>query len=316
MNLNYIAANLHKFQRVGFDPAGNAINSLLSVMFDDFLDRGAKDYVADLLDLSRVAIYAVINVDFVSDEDCIVQILAVDGKPVGLCSKFGDRSEWQTRILDLDVYKSFARELVAASLEYRLKDLEAKPMDTLADLDNRYVKFLGPKETMFAVENAKAAEFFRNILNNHRCFMLDAKGNAQRVQQLGKFVNTKGSWCSDHDTHDVFVLVNGAEGIVDGRELLFELVKGEADIEDALTAFPNKARWTAETVDERNCIVGVAAFLPFRRVPVATRIKLKSDEDLRRFTTAYFDHDVEWQYNDGHFSLSSIGFEGTILPNN
>jgi hypothetical protein len=316
MNLSHIKANLQKFRRIEFDHAGNAITSLLRALFDDFLDRGAKDYIADLLDLSRLTVYGVINVDFASDEDCIVQILAVDGKPVGLCSKFGDRSEWKSRILDLDVYKSFARELVAASLDYRLKDLEAKPMDTLAELENRYVKFLGDKETLFAVENAKSADFFRRIPDSHRCFMLDCEGKAHLVQEIGKFVNTKGPWCDDQDVHDVFVTVNGAEGMVDGRELLFELVHGEADLADALTAFPTKARWTAETVYEEKCTVSVAAFMPFRRVPQVTKFKLHSAEDVKRFTDAYFDHDIEMQFNDGIFSLSSIGFEGTILPHN
>lgn len=314
MNLSYIAANLTKFQRVEFDHAGNAITLLLRTLFDDFLDRCAKDYVAELLDLSRVTVYAIINVDFASDEDCIVQILAVDGRPVGLCSKFGDRSEWQSRILDLDAYKSFARELVTASLECRLNQLEAAPMDRLSDLDNRYVTFLGENETLFSVENAKAAEFFSHIPKSHRCFMLDSAGGVHLVEKLGKFANTKGAWCDDVDTHDVAVTINGTETFVDGRELLFELVSGQADFNDALTSLVGAARWTAESLDERNRIVSVASWMPFRRVPVVTRFQLQSDEDLKRFADAYFDHNVEFQFNEGVFQLSEMGFEANLVP--
>lgn len=317
MNLSYIAANLHKFRRVEFDPAGDSITSLLRALFDDFLYLGAKDYVADLLDLSRVTLYGVINVDFASDEDCIVQILALDGKPVGLCSKFGDRSEWQSRILDVEVYKSLARELVAASLDYRLRDLNTPPMDALAELDNRYVKLLGVRETMFAVENPKSAEFFQHIPKSHRCFMLDSLGNAYQVQKIGDFVNTKRSWCDDIDTHNVSVTVNGAESTIDGRELLFELVPGEADPVDALTEFSPHARWTAETVSEHCLTVSIAEFVPFRRVPQVTRYSLRSLEEIKRFTAAYFDHETETvQFIDGVFSLSSIGFDGAELTNN
>jgi hypothetical protein len=317
MNLSYIAANLHKFRRIDLEHAGNVRASLLCTMFGDFLDCGAKDYIANLLDLSRVSVYGVINVDVISDENCIVQILALDGKPVGLCSKFGDRSEWKSRILDLVAYKNFARELVEASLEYRLNNLKAKPMDALAELENRYVKFLGDKESMFSVENAKSVNSFRKIPNSHRCFFLDSKGNAVLVQEIRQFANTKGSWCDDPDTHDVIVIVNGAEGTVDGRELLFELVEGEADLDDARTAFPDKACWAAETVSEHTLTVSVAEFMPFRRVPRVTRFRLRTIEDIKRFTNAYFDHETETiQFTNGVFSLSSIGFEGTILPHN
>lgn len=314
MNLSYISANFQKFPRLQLNHRGETFKALLTSLFAGFVDREALDDVERRLDLSRVAFHGVINVDFVSDEECIVKVAVVDGKPVGLCSTFGDSAGWKSRILDLDSYKNFARELAMASLEGRVARVEAKPLNALADLDNEYVKFLGAKESLFSVENPKSAEAFRHIPKNHRCFFLDSKGHPHLVQKIGKFANTKGMWCADRDTHDVVVVTDGVEGTMDGRELLFELVPGEADFADVTETLSPKARWIADSIDIPGRKVCVLTYHPFRRIPEVTRFTLNSLEDLQRFADAYFDHDIESQYNDGLFSLSSIGFESKILP--
>lgn len=310
MDLQFIKDNFRKFKRTELDGWGGPLEDILKAMFGEIVALPFDVTYVELFDRSRAVVYTLFDLEHDSDEDCVMRVVAIDDKPLGLAFKFGDRSHWDSRIMDVELFRALASEMAAAVLEKRLAKVVADDMDTMQKLGNFYLFFLGSEESMFAVQSPKWMCGFQHLLSSHRGYLVDENGAAQPLEAIGKFTNHKHH-SSDADAHDVVVTVAGQERIVRGQQLMFELIPDGGDIENALQAYEKTPGWIVESLDTRRKVANVMIRTLGHWSTTTSTVLFKSEEDLQRFAAAHFDHDKQGaeQFVQGPFDPVAAGFD-------
>jgi hypothetical protein len=311
MNLQDIARNYPKFQRCPVEGWSSPLENVMEALFSTLIKPDYTFYFADLLDRSRLEVYALFDIYHGPNDTCALYVLVVDNKPVGVAFKFGDKTQWDTRIIDADHFKGIVRELSAILLERQLESVTAEDVEELRFLNNGFLCFLDEKETMFGIHSPKSVGRFDQLTEKHRAFFVDTEGKAHLVSSIGQFCNTKPSHCWDEDTNDVVITVNGAERTVDGQLLMFELVPGEGDIEAAVARYAKEPAWVVEAVHERVKRVELLAQFTNRWNSSSVWFDFKSKEELQRFANEYFDHEKE-KLVKAPVCLKTLGFDATL----
>lgn len=313
MNLQDIAQQYRQFGPRDLTSKWDApLEQALEVLFKDFVEKDYSCDFADMLPQERVALYTLFDLAFMSDEQCELHVLEVDGKPLGIAYKFADKSDWGSHIIDADLFKVVARELAIAALDKRLEAVTLQPLERLGDLRNGYLHFLDDAETMFAVRSPNWMYGFDRLTESHRAFYVDGQGAAHPVASIGKFVNDKRSG-SKTDAHDVTVtLTCGADVIVDGSQLMFELIADKGDVAAALPAYTDPSVWCVGDVFEDVLRLVVYQHEQFRWTTRSLWVTFESLEELQRFVTAHHREEPELIL-PGVFDLVALGFAGKVV---
>lgn len=315
MNTQDIIENFKRFKRSDLDGWGGPLGNVLEALFQDVLPRCNGARLEDMLDRTRVAVYTLFDIPQDSDEDCVLHVLVYDDRPVGLAHKAGDRTSWDTRIIDPELYKELARELALALLDEAFKSVRAEPLESLKSLGNAYLHFLDKKETMFSVQSPKNTCGFPSLIKDHSVFFIDSMGVVHIVTQIGKFTNTK-RYSSDRDTHNVFITIKGedSEREVDSSQLIFELLTASGDLAATRASYPTQPGWTAEGVYEKTLQVSILVQVPYRWNSLTQTVNFETAAEMRRFTDRYFDHDKD-TLEHGVFCqdlLDNLGYRGIV----
>lgn len=314
MNLQDIASNFLNFKRGPLEGRSSPLDQVLEALFADSI---CLDYDAEfctLVDRSRVSVYTLFDLPHHSDEACEMHVLALDDKPIGLAYKFANKSDWRSYIIEAEAYKALARELAAAALELRLQNVTAGSLKSLGSLNNGYLHLLDKEETMFAVRSPKACYGFSGLPKTHRCFFVDDAGQPLAVESIGAFSNKKPSHSVDEDTHEVAITINGEDRLVDGMQLMFEMVPGQGQVTAALESYAKAPSWYVEGVYPRVNRAQVLLRLPNRWSTSTTYAEFETVEELQRFAVKYFNDEksTDLDVTPGAFCPETLGFKGKI----
>lgn len=311
MNLQDIAQQYRQFRQRDLTAKWDApLEQVLEALFKDFVEKDYSCNYEDMLPKERVALYTLFDLAFMSDEQCELHVLEVDGKPVGIAYKFADKSQWDSHIIDADLYKVVARELAVAALDKRLEAIKVHPLERLADLNNGYIHFLDEAETMFAVRSPNWMYGFDRLTESHRTFYVDGQGAAHPVATIGKFVNKRTG--NGNDNHNVAItLAAGGDVVVDGSELMFELIADKGDVAAALPAYIDASVWCVGDVFEDVLRAVVYQHVQFHWTTRSLWVTFESLDELQRFVTAHHREEPELIL-PGLFNLKSLGFAGKV----
>lgn len=312
MNLQTIATNFQQFPAADLSGWGSPLGNVLEALFKEHVELHYSANFEDLLPRERLAIHTVFDMPHDSDEACELHILVVDGKPVGAAHKFADKSSWNSHIIDAEQFKTLARDLAIAALDERLAQITADSFDSLSSLKNGYLHFLGEGETMFAVNSPKGMYGFSKLPEKHPAFYVDATGAVHPVTAIGKFANKEPSHSSKRTVSDVFITVGGKEFVVDGSELMFELVPGSGNIEAALRAYNDPPTWIVGDVFPGITKVVVYQCEPMRRAISTLWVTFKTVEDYDRFVAENFQAEGEHKIFPGTFDLAALGYTAHV----
>lgn len=314
MDLQYILKNYRSFTRTATDSWAGPLSTLLETMFESVVSLPYNVQLTELLECSRFSVYTLFDLPHDSDENCELHVVAYDEKPLSLVFKFGDRSHWQSLLIDVEQFKSMAKMLAAAAMDKELEKVEADMLATLNSLDNPYLFFLGDKESMFAVKSPKWMYGFQRLLTTHRGFMVDDNGQAVQLDSIGDFVNKK-LHSSDTDAEHIVVTANGQSHVIDGSQLMFELVHGQADLADAMSSYAKASFWVVDAVDIPRKRADVLLRTPNRWTTATMTVIFDSDDDMARFTQAHYDPTREQAelivYSE--FDLNLLGYHGRVF---
>ena len=312
MNLQNIAQQYRQFRQRDLTAKWDApLEQVLEALFKDFVEKDYSCNYEDMLPKERVALYTLFDLAFMSDEQCELHVLEVDGKPVGIAYKFADKSQWDSHIIDADLYKVVARELAVAALDKRLDAVTVHPLERLGDLRNGYLHFLDDAETMFAVRSPNWMYGFDRLPECHRAFYVDGQGTVHPIASIGKFVSKRSS--SSTDNHDVnVVLASGADVVVDGSELMFELIADKGDVQAALNAYMEPSVWCVGDAFEDILQAEVYQHVQGRWATVSNWVTFESLEELQRFVAAHRREEPELLV-PGVFNLKALGFAGKVV---
>jgi hypothetical protein len=316
MNLQDIALQYRQFRQRDLSAKWDApLEQVLEVLFKDFVEKDYSCDYAGMLPKERVALYTLFDLGFMSDEQCELHVLEVDGKPVGIAHKFADRSDWNCDIIDADLFKVVAREMAIAALDHRLAAVVPGTLERLSDLRNGYIHFLDDAETMFAVRSPKWMYGFDRLPKEHRAFYVDDQGQVQAVASIGKFANDKLSHTHEPDVSDVtVVLENGADVVVDGSQLMFELLAGKGDLASALTAYAEPPVWcVGEAFEPVNKVI-IYQHVQFRWTTRTLWVAFESRAEFERFIEAHH-RDEPALMVPGVFDVAALGFAATVSHN-
>jgi hypothetical protein len=312
MNLQAIAEQYLQFRRRELTLKWDApLEQVLEVLFKDYVEKDYSCDFADMLPKERVALYTLFDLAFMSDEQCELHVLEVDGKPLGIAYKFADKSDWDCHIIDAGLFKVVARELAIAALDKRLEAVTLQPLERLADLRNGYIHFLDEAETMFAVRSPNYMYGFDRLTESHRAFYVDGEGAAHPVALIGKFVSKRTG--NGTDNHDVTItLASGADVVVDGSELMFELIADKGDVAAALTAYTDPSVWCVGDVFENVMRIIVYQHVQFRWSTRSLWVTFESMGELQRFVATHHREEPEL-IQAGLFDLTALGFAGNVI---
>lgn len=313
MDLQFITENFRTFNRTELDGWGEPLNRLLEALFGDFVKPHCDDTLVELMDRARGAVYTVFDLPHYSEDNCEMHVAVIDDKPLGIVFRFGNETDWQSRIIDVELFKSLATELAAAAMEKRLSKVREESLASLGSLKNGFLHFLGKKETMFAVHTPKRLYGFEELLSKCRGYFVDENGQALALQSIGQFVNKAHS--KRAGANDITVTIAGQERVVDSVQLMFELVRNAGDVEDALTAYTKEPYWLVEGVNTRHKCATVLLRTPNRWSTASLSVEFDTDEDLKRFADAHFDHEKAQNEQIVHsaFDLQAMGYAARVV---
>jgi hypothetical protein len=303
MNLNDLAANFKSFPRVDIDayPGDNLVEDLFEALFSDVVRPCSEQYVPDLLEKNRVSVYAVIGSNYGG-----LHILVIDDKPVAVLHKSdGQRESAQCAyVVDADVFTSVAAEMAAAEAKKRIASVGPAGDTIIGKLDSPFLYFLGPNATMFAIVNPDEVYRYSDILKAHRGYFVDPDGAVHELEHIGDF--SGGQMVT-------VTLAGGREQLVQARELMFELVPGQGNIEDALKAYAPDPHWVLQNAFRDSLNVFVLMQRQYCWSTSLQAIQFDSQAEYDRFCAAYPEGNTAEHLQRGEFSLEELGYKGTIL---
>jgi hypothetical protein len=315
MNHIDILNNYRSFKRADLDGWCNPLHQVVEALFSEYVQTDYSYDMCSLLDKSRYGVYTLFDFPHASDESCELHVLTVDDKPVGCAFKFADKSSWDSRILNADHFRAIAREMAVKVMDQKLQAVTEETLGSLNDFCNSYIHFLDKNETMFAVQSPKWMYGFAELVKAHRAFIVNAQGVAQEISNIGSFVNSKPSYTSDPDTHNVTVTVNGQELIVDGTQVMFELLAGQGNIADAVAAFTEPACWCVDTVLSHMSQVHILQHVPGQWTTQGAYLAFANQAEYEKFVAVYGTTDSESKasrVHDGVFDPQSLGFSAKL----
>jgi hypothetical protein len=312
MNLQAITEQYRQFQRRDLIAKWDApLEQVLEVFFSEFVDKDYSCNFEDMLPKERLGLYTLFDLSFMSDEQCELHVLEVEGKPLGIAHKFADKSQWGCDIIDAELFKVVARELAIAALDKKLTAVTASTLDSLGDLRNGYIRFLDDAETMFVVHSPVWMYGFDRLPERHAAFYVDGQGTSHPVVAIGKFVDSRRSHDAA-DRHEVAITLAGdVQLIVDGTQLMFELIKGKADLAAALKAFTAPSIWCVGDVFPQASRVVVYQHEQFRCTARSLFVEFFQPQDFNHFVSKFFAGEVPVEVA-GVFDLPSLRLTGVI----
>lgn len=303
MNLNDIAARYKTFPLVDPDSYDGdcLVEDMMAAIFSDVVRPRSEQYVPDLLEKSRISLYAAIGTYYGG-----MHVLAIDDKPVAVLMRaIGDRDDSQRAyVVDADVFASVATAMAVAETKKRIASVDVAGDTPIGKLHSPYLHFLGSQSTMFAIGKPDEVYRFSSILKGHRGYSVDGAGTAHELQSIGDF--------EDEDMVRV-TLVSGREVSVEARELMFELVPGKGNIEDALTSYVADPHWVLQNAFRHSLNAFVRMQQPYCWGSTLLAIEFDSEEEFDRFCAAYPEGKKDEHLQRGVFSLEGLGYKGKLI---
>jgi hypothetical protein len=300
MNLNDIAANFKNFPLVDPDSYDGdcLVEDMMESLFADVVRPRSEQYVPDLLEKSRISLYAAIGTYYGG-----MHILVIDDKPVAVLMKaLGDREDSQRAyVVDAEVFASVATEMAVAETKKRIASVDVAGDTPICKVHSPYLHFLGAQSTMFAIGKPVEVHRFSDILKGRRGYTVDSTGAVFELQSIGAF---------EDDEMVKVTLVGGQEQLVEACELMFELVSGQGNIEDALTAYAADPHWVLQNAFRNSLNVFVLMQRPYCWSSTLLAIELDSLEEFDRFCAAYPEGKKDEHLQRGVFSLEELGYKG------
>jgi len=311
MNLTEIIANYRSLKRISPGDWGLRLTDILKALFERHIpDENDNVEYPSLIGVERIEIYSMLKLFHGDEQSTELHVLVVDGKPLGISYCFG--RQWVGHIYDVEKYKELCREMAAILLEQQMEWLKPGNFKSLRDLQSEEIFVLGPKESMFAVHSPKGTACFEDIAGERKGYFVDEQCVAHPVEQILGFANTKLIREYTRDVHDVRVLIAGAERVVDGTQLMFEMVPGKGDIDDALKSYAKAPCWVVERVHAPANYAEVLVRRPGRWTTDTVGCQFETDADRERFEGTYFDHSKKEQIIAGDFDPVGLGFKAKL----
>lgn len=299
MNLNDIAANFKAFPLL--DPESYngdyLLNDMLGALFYDVVRPRSEQFVPDLMEVSRIALHVVVGSYYGG-----MHILVIDDQPVALFTKStGDREDSQTPyVLNLEVFARVASELAVAETKLRITNVEAAGETLVRKLDSPFLRFLGQQATMFAVKSPDEVYLFSDILNEHRGYFVSSTGAVTQLESIGAVTG---------EDMATVTLVGGEQVLVDASQLMFELQRGQGNIEDALTAYASDPHWVLKDAMRHGLMVSILMQRPYFWSSKLVLIEFETEDEYDRFCSTYPVGVKDEHLQRGVFSIDELGFK-------
>lgn len=198
---------------------------------------------------NRLVVHLVFDVLFDSDECCSAEVLSLDGTPILLFKRIGDKNDYSDGLCILDAQG--ARTLLGAVLSVRtqqaLDRIGSKEPTTDTAALWRDVQYLVPASpTIFSVASPKSALGFAHCFDKHRAFVVQDQGRVLEVTGFKGWANKKRAWAGDADAHDATVATPEGDRMVDARNVLFSLADDPQELSQVAAAIAASDSWKAE----------------------------------------------------------------------
>lgn len=191
---------------------------------DELVDRFKAVYG------DRLRLHTLFDIPHDSDESCSAEVLCLDGAPVLLFKRVGDRSDYSDglSIIDPALSKGFLEIFTERFNNLALEKMAAlqESLPSMADLIAS-THYLGAvNDEVFIVISPKWAMGLSHVIDDHSTWLIDEQGELSRVDKFKQWVNKSLSWSGDPECNDaILIMANGKEITANCKNLLFTLYK-------------------------------------------------------------------------------------------
>jgi hypothetical protein len=202
------------------------IEALKSKYLNSFggYDDEEFDFLKSKLSSRFTLIHTIFDIPHDSDEMCSARILSLDGAPVVLFKRIGDRSDYSDGLEVLDI--ELTKELVRLVLDYHIQqslqtDVLPATLESITEGSQYIIPIAGD---VFIVDSPKWALGFPRLFEKHSAWLVDDDGALLRVDSFKRWLTEKPRWSDDLGNHAIVETVAG-DVTINCRQILFTLTK-------------------------------------------------------------------------------------------
>jgi hypothetical protein len=250
MNLKKLLASLDAFPVLDHTNESwlyvETIMALYSDLFGDYLY--SSDSLEGFAELHNLTIHTPVDFEHQSDESCYIKVVSYKSVPFGLVHKFGDRCSVEYTVLDKAVFLEVGKLVSAFRLEQRLNEIEESMGETpsglsaLSGLSNQYMTWVSDEIGLFSMDSPGWMYGFTRMLDDHVAVLQREDGSIHKVVSIKPFTGTGSGTRETRELFDVMT-DNGQTQAVNGKNLMFFLVRPDNPVEAALSAVYRKTEW-------------------------------------------------------------------------
>jgi hypothetical protein len=238
MNLNEIIANYRSMKSSlnGMGSWNFPLESVLHRMFGRYVPEDDDCGYSSFIGIERIDVRTMLKLFHNDSRTTEVHVLVIDEQPLGVVYQVG--GGWRSYITDVEKYKAVCQEMAAARMDKELRSATPKSFETLTELGAAAISLCGPKESMFTIPKPRLIENFDELAQERKAYFVDEALVVHPVEGIFFFyANEPRARDFSPADNDVRVLIAGKERVVDGARLMFEVIPGHGDLEDALAGF-------------------------------------------------------------------------------
>lgn len=210
------------------------LEQILHKLFGRYVPEDEDHGYASYIGVERIEVYTMLKLFHEDTRTTEVHVVVIDDRPIAVVYAVG--AGWRSQITDAEKYKTVCHEMAESRLNQELSAASTK-LERLADLGASAIALLGPRESMFAIPVPKLIDNFDELADERKAYFVDDSTSPQLVERIlfGKVdTGTSGRLTNENA---VQVLIAGSVHVVDGSRIMFEVIPGRGDVEDALSAF-------------------------------------------------------------------------------